>query len=570
MMTNHNNNKTNNNNEQAQDKTAWHSKLLTAGTKFGNEDRITKKKSIKFGLQFAPCLHKVIRKMFRSAKIKAPLKEVDKFFGNSLYKNETTLHDENLLDLLDKWFIASIVFYVKSKQGLNKLKYAFKQQVKLNKRASNKFDGKNEKIANIKTIFTLSKDEYAFLYKRIINGFQLHLATKMDPIPISRPSSRPSSSNYNKQKNVKTKTIPESKKEDDDKKIATQQDEPPMAGGMNKKQEDDDDDNADDEIDPTEQIHRNLIVFSEMTESFLQNCVNTDWQNDRDEIETISKIRIYSLLHEIVVYSIIGRKRMTPSKIKETLNMLFELCFPELKDEANINLIKLLDQRRRERLKIIKQVQEYSSPFEGKMIKRHYPKPWNVQPVNKDELMRRRIEYAIRKGESLDKFKSTQLLSAIGDKNKNNESWVRRRVVDVKKTQKRGIHRLNSSIKRSGGLSAANTRAEYYQIRDANADDQQLLILPPPFRPPFSGQSSWVVAFGRSRPATAGLSNHQNNGRNNNNKNRRQQRGRQRRPKTSGGSRNNNNDNNRNARKFNNFAIVNHNNNNGTFKSPYC
>ena len=74
MMTNHNNNKTNNNHEQAQDKTAWHSKLLTAGTKFGNEDRITKKKSIKFGLQFAPCLHKVIRKMFRSAKIKAPLK----------------------------------------------------------------------------------------------------------------------------------------------------------------------------------------------------------------------------------------------------------------------------------------------------------------------------------------------------------------------------------------------------------------------------------------------------------------------------------------------------------------
>ena len=140
----------------------------------------------------------------------------------------------------------------------------------------------------------------------------------------------------------------------------------------------------------------------------------------------------------------------------------------------------------------------------------------------------------------------------------------------MKKTQKRGIHRLNSSIKRSGGLSAANTRAEYYQIRGANADDQQLLILPPPFRPPFSGQSSWVVAFGRSRPATAGLSNHQNNGRNNNNKNRRQQRGRRRRPKTSGGSRNNNNDNNRNARKFNNFAIVNHNNNNGTFKSPYC
>ena len=49
------------------------------------------------------------------------------------------------------------------------------------------------------------------------------------------------------------------------------------------------------------------------------------------------------------------------------------------------------------------------------MIKRHYPKPKNVQPVNKDELMRRRIEYAIRKGESLDKFKSTQLLSTIGD-----------------------------------------------------------------------------------------------------------------------------------------------------------
>ena len=51
-------------------------------------------------------------------------------------------------------------------------------------------------------------------------------------------------------------------------------------------------------------------------------------------------------------------------------------------------------------------------------------------------------------------------------------------------------------------------------IRDPNAT-KELLLLPPPFRPPFSGQSSWTIAFGRSRPTTSDVV-----GRNNTRKNR--------------------------------------------------
>ncbi len=488
------------NGEISIDKTSWHSKLLTAGSKFGSEDRVTKKKSIKFGLQFSSCLHKVIRKAYRCAKITPPLKEVDKFFGNSLYKNEATLHDENVLDLLDRWFVASIVFYIKSKQGLNKLKYAFKQQVNLNKKKSNAFDGKNNKLTNIKTIFTLSKEEYGFFYRRLIKSFQLYLAKQMDPIPMSRSSSRPNSSYNNANNNSNSINVVKKKEE-------SKNDEPPIAGELIVGEEVE-------KIDPSVQLNRNLIVFSEMTDVFLQNCVNTDWQNDRDEVLTISKIRIYSLLHEIIVYSIIGRKHVTPSRIKDTLNSLFDLAFPELQQSEHSNVIKTINQRKRERLKAIKTVQQYKSPYDEKEIKRHYPKPWNIKPIDTDELMRRRIEYAIRKGESLDKFKSAEIISAIGDKKQQqNKSWLNRRVADVKKNRKRGAYRLNSSIKRSGGVSAANTRSEYYQIRDPNATTE-LLLLPPPFRPPFSGQSSWTVAFGRSRPATSDIVGRNNTRRN--------------------------------------------------------
>ena len=286
--------------------------------------------------------------MHRLAGVKPPLKEVDKFFGKSLYKNEATLFDETILDLLDTWFVASIVFYVRDTKGANKLKYAMKQQVQLNKRTSSKYEAKNNRLINIKTIFTLSKEEYTFLYKRLIKGFQQHLATIMEPVPLSRPSSRYSA---------------RSMQQKDESKSAV--DEPPMAG-----------DDVDEEAEKAVQLSRNLSIFSELTQTFLQNCVDTDWQNDRDELLTISKVRIYSLLHEIVVYSIIGRKRKTPSRIKETLELLFDLSFPEVKLESDDKIKKMLYQRKNERMKTIKNLQEYVSPYKGKEIRRRYPKPW--------------------------------------------------------------------------------------------------------------------------------------------------------------------------------------------------
>ena len=116
-------------------------------------------------------------------------------------------------------------------------------------------------------------------------------------------------------------------------------------------------------------------------------------------------------------------------------------------------------------------------------------------------MLRVKIEQAVQNGASLGSFKNTELLSAIGDKGSRDLQWAHRRVAGIRKSRRVGANRRNAAIKRSGGSSPANTRAEYYQIRNPNEMDE-LLMLPPPFRPPFSGQSSWTVAFGRGRPAT--------------------------------------------------------------------
>ena len=56
--------------------------------------------------------------------------------------------------------------------------------------------------------------------------------------------------------------------------------------------------------------------------------------------------------------------------------MLFDLSFPEVKTEGDDRIKKMLYQRKHERLKTIKNVQEYINPYEGKEIHRRYPKPW--------------------------------------------------------------------------------------------------------------------------------------------------------------------------------------------------
>ena len=119
-------------------------------------------------------------------------------------------------------------------------------------------------------------------------------------------------------------------------------------------------------------------------------------------------------------------------------------------------------------------------------------------------MLRVKIEQAVQNGASLGSFKNAELLSAIGDKGSRDMQWAHRRVAGIRKSRKVGANRRKAAIKRSGGSDPANTRAEYYQIRNPNQRDD-LLMLPPPFRPPFSGQSSWTVAFGRSRPATADM-----------------------------------------------------------------
>ena len=242
-------------------------------------------------------------------------------------------------------------------------------------------------------------------------------------------------------------------------------------------------------------------AFAGLDEMFIENCFVSDWQNDKDNMsDTISKSRFLSMLNELVVHSLIGRCRASPSKVRETLTLLFFHSFPEYKD-SETDLQSVIINRKKKTAQRIRDIYDFKDPWKAK-CKRKYKRPWSVCIKSQEATLNAKLNQTLRRQSAKGSGLSGENVLTMFNGDTFLHSWQKRRVESIKKIKNVGTKKSIHSIQRSGGRTSANERLETYLIKEhGKLSDEALLMLPPPFRPTNSGKT-WEVAFGRSRLLT--------------------------------------------------------------------
>ena len=393
-------------------------RLVASGTRFGKDKRESSKPSIKFGLQYAPALHKLSTKMFAMVKEKGPSVKVDKRFGKYLVKTESELYSQKSYDQIHNYFLGCVKFTKESRYNASSDKVGLK--------------------------------EYTTLYYRLVEGLKYYLASIMK------------------------------EKEPDDPEMAQ---------------------HRRDESQKKKLTRRVTKYFGGLDLMIVESCLRTDWPNDRDGPATISKHRLLSVLEEFIVESVIGRDRMSPSKLRSVALDLFKHCFPEFKDPDS-GLKAVISGWKQEQRQSEEDVKDFNDPWKGKKIKRHYPRPWAAPARSYEQVLRDKINRAIENGVNDTNMSVKELNEELHmvTGGGGGAPWSMRNLSSTKKSRFRGKTKKTNANKRAGGDTHANKRFSTYLIKqDAAKYDEAYLMLPPPFRPGANSTNKWNVAFGRGR-----------------------------------------------------------------------
>jgi len=242
-------------------------------------------------------------------------------------------------------------------------------------------------------------------------------------------------------------------------------------------------------------------AFIGLDEMFIENCFRSDWQNDKDNMsDTISKSRFLSMLNELVVHSLIGRCHATPSKVRETLTHLFFHSFPEYKD-SETGLKSVIINRKKKTAQRIRDIYDFKDPWKAK-CKRKYRRPWSLCGKPQEAVLNAKLNQTLRRQSAKGSGLTGENILTMFNGDTFLHSWQKRQVESIKKIKNVGRKKSVHSIQRAGGRTSANRRLETYLIKEhGKSSDEELLMLPPPFRPTNRGKT-WEVAFGRSRLLT--------------------------------------------------------------------